>query len=55
MIKNKDFLFLDKSFQLKILITSVIIIYNISKKHAKEKINEIKNNLDKKNKKLLII
>lgn len=44
LIMQEDFLFLDKSFQLKILITSVIIIYNISKKHAKEKINEIKNN-----------
>jgi hypothetical protein len=41
---QEDFLLLYKSFQLKILITSVIIIYNVSKKHTKEKINEIKNN-----------
>jgi hypothetical protein len=41
---QEDFLLLDKSFQLKILITSAIIIYNVSKKHTKEKINEIKNN-----------
>ena len=44
LIMQEDFLLLDKSFQLKILITSAIIIYNISKKHTKEKINEIKNN-----------
>jgi len=44
LIMQEDFLLLDKSFQLKILITSAIIIYNVSKKHTKEKINEIKNN-----------
>ena len=31
-------------FQLKIFITRAIIIYNVSKAHTKEKINEIKDN-----------
>ena len=44
LIMQEDFLLLDKSFQLKIFITSAIIIYNVSKEHTKEKINEIKNN-----------
>ena len=44
LIMQEDFLLLDKSFQLKIFITSVIIIYNVSKEHTKEKINEIKDN-----------
>ena len=41
---QEDFLLLDKSFQLKIFITSAIIIYHVSKEHALGKINEIKDN-----------
>ena len=44
LIMQEDFLLLDKSFQLKIFITSAIIIYNVSKEHALGKINEIKDN-----------
>jgi len=42
LIMQKDFLLLDQSFQLKILITSIIINYNISEKHVIEKINDIR-------------
>jgi hypothetical protein len=41
---QKDFLLLDQSFQIKILITSIIISYKNSEKNMLEKINDIKDN-----------
>ena len=44
LIMQKDFLLLDQSFQLKILITSIIICYKNSEKNMLDKINDIKDN-----------
>ena len=44
LIMQKDFLLLDQSFQLKILITSIIICYKNSEKNMLDKINDIKEN-----------
>ena len=44
LIMQKDFLLLDQSFQLKILITSIIICYKISEKNILDKINDIRDN-----------
>ena len=44
LIMQKDFLLLDQSFQIKILITSIIISYKNSEKNMLEKINDIKDN-----------
>ena len=42
LIMQKDFLLLDQSFQLKILITSIIICYKNSEKNMLDKINDIR-------------
>jgi hypothetical protein len=44
LIMQKDFLLLDQSFQLKILITSIIICCKNSENNMLEKINDIKDN-----------
>jgi tetratricopeptide (TPR) repeat protein len=44
LIMQKDFLLLDQSFQLKILITSIIISYKNSEINMLDKINDIKDN-----------
>ena len=44
LIMQKDFLLLDKSFQLKILIARIIIINKINKKNINEEVNEIREN-----------
>ena len=44
LIMQKDFLLLDQSFQLKILITSIIICYKNSEKNMLDNINDIKDN-----------
>ena len=44
LIMQKDFLLLDKSFQLKILITSIIISCKNSENNMLEKINDIRDN-----------
>jgi tetratricopeptide (TPR) repeat protein len=44
LIMQKDFLLLDQSFQIKILITSIIISYKNSEINMLDKINDIRNN-----------
>jgi len=44
LIMQKDFLLLDKSFQLKILIARIIIINKINKKNINEEVKEIREN-----------
>ena len=44
LIMQKDFLLLDQSFQIKILITSIIISYKNSEINILDKINDIRNN-----------